>query len=93
MREYIVEYLKISRWTSLGWILIYLTSCFIYWELTIPLEWVMEIPDWPAETRGLFIFYYLFYLFVKCLASYIRVNELNAKKTSISDINSFEKFH
>jgi hypothetical protein len=67
MKEKIKEYLKISYYTLLIYLILHLMYMFIIFDVVIPFSWVLDLPTMTENERRTIVFCYISVEFIKIL--------------------------
>ncbi len=63
--------------TAIIYFAVYLIRIFIQWKIINPFDWIIAMPTYSGDVRGLILFFYAFYQIVLAI---IVVDYLKTKK-------------
>ena len=69
MKEFLKEYIRISRYTSIAFLLIWLSVSFVKWDIICPWNWIADIPSMEDVDRFILLFTWGCYIGIKYLAA------------------------
>jgi len=77
MKKYLKVYLKVSLITWMAYLLIWIMTMFVHFELIHPFACLLKIPSEDNEYRGMILTVYLLILTFKIIATKNWVDYLN----------------
>ena len=80
MRKFI-SYLKFSSVITIAlYIVIYIITSFVMWDIKNPFQWIIDIPKYKPEDRGMLLWsYFLYHLFLVMFFTPFNKKTLNEK--------------